>query len=124
MKEDADGLPLVGRSPRMLGVRPGNNRTPDVPAINPSDPVSPGLGGMSVAPDDPMHLQRYRRPPSLGGIGQEPVWWIDSDDLGVELRFRQDGATHGLIEARYTIPLGDYEAALAKTRSRWTLYCR
>lgn len=124
MKEDADGMPLVGRGPRVLGVRPGNNLTPDVPAITPSDPVIPGQGGMSVAPGDPMHLQPYRRPPSLGGIGHDPVWWIDSDDLGSELRFRQDRLTHGLIEARHTMSLANYEDALAKTRSRWELYRR
>jgi hypothetical protein len=122
MKEDADGLPMVGRSPRMLGVRTGSDPTPDVTASAPSDPVVPGQGGMSVAPGDPMHLQPFRRPPSLGGIGKDPVWWIDTDDLEPELGFRQDRPTHGLVEPRHTMPLQDFEGALAKTRSRWKLY--
>jgi len=124
MREDTDGFPVVGRGARMLGVRPGNNPTPDVPAVAPSDPVIPGRGGMSVAPDDPMHLQGFRRPPSLGGTGPDPVWWIDSDDLGPELRFRQDSTTHGLIQPCQTMTLLDYEEALAKTRSRWKLFRR
>jgi hypothetical protein len=84
MKEDADGMPAIGP---MLGVRPGNAAIPDVLAIHGTDVVLPDQGGMSVAPDDPMHLLKHRRPPSLGGIGQDPVWYIDSNDLGADLIF-------------------------------------
>lgn len=64
--------------------------TPDVLAVNASDPVLPRQGGMSVAPNDPLNLQRHRRPASLGGIGRDPVWYIEADDLGPDLDFRQD----------------------------------
>src|SRR5579862_3057331 len=105
MKEAQDGLPIVGPSGSLLGVRPGNAPTPDVLAVNPSDPVMPGHGGMSVAPDDPLHLQRHRRPISLGGIGRDPVWYIEVDELGMDLDFRQDRAGHGLIEPKRAMTL-------------------
>jgi hypothetical protein len=124
MKEDADGAPAVGASGRLLGVRPGNAATPDVLAAASTDLVGPGQGGMSVAPGDPLYLQRHRRPPSLGGTGQDPVWCIEEDDLGPDLIFRQDRVTHGVIEASRTMTLQELQDALAATRSRWRLYRR
>lgn len=124
MKEDVDGLPTVGPSGRMLGVRPGGAPTPDVLALRPADLVPPGQGGMSVAPGDPALLLRHRRPPSLGGTGQDPVWYIEVDDLGPDLVFRQDRVTHGLIEPSRPMALQEFQDALAATRSRWRLHCR
>lgn len=124
MKEDADGLPMVGPSGRMLGVRPGSAATPDVLASQANDTVLPNHGGMSVAPDDPMHLLKHRRPPSLGGIGQDPVWYIEVADLPVDLQFRQDRLTHGVIEPAQTMTLAEFEMALEATRSQWKLHCR
>jgi hypothetical protein len=124
MIEAADGLPAVGPGARMLGVRPGNTPTPDVPVIHPQDVLAPGQGGMSVAPDDPMRLTRHRRPASLGGIGQDPVWVLEVDDLEPLLRFRQDNPTHGLIEPKAPMAFQDYLNALATLQARWRLYCR
>lgn len=124
MKEAQDGLPAVGASGRLLGVRPGNAATPDVLAVNPSDLVLPGHGGMSVAPDDPLNLQRHRRPASLGGIGRDPVWYIEADELGPDLEFRQEGSGHGLIEPKQAMTLDEFQGALAGSRPRWKLYCR
>jgi hypothetical protein len=124
MKEDAAGLPMVGPSGRMLGVRPGNALAPDVSAIDPLDSVAPGQGGMSVAPDNPMHLISHRRPASLGGSGVDPVWYIEIDDLGTDLQFRQDKTSHGLIEPSHFMTLRDLQDALAKTQPRWQLFCR
>jgi hypothetical protein len=124
MKEDVDGLPVVGSSARMLGVRPGGSPTPDVLAVHPADPVLPGQGGMSVAPDDPRHLQRHRRPVSLGGTGHEPVWYIETEDLEPDLYFRQDRPTHGVIEPKCPMRLQVYQDALAGTRPRWKIYAR
>jgi hypothetical protein len=124
MQEDPDGLPAVGPSPKMLGVRPGTDPNPDVPTVGPSDPVVPGQGGMSVAPGNPMFLLRHRRPSSLGGTARHPVWVIETEDLGPDLQFRQDRASHGLIEPRRMMTLREYEEALAKTRARWKLHCR
>ncbi len=124
MKEASDGLPTVGPSGRMLGVRPGTTPTPDVLAVQATDLVMPDQGGMSVAPDDAMHLLKHRRPSSLGGTGQDPVWYIEGSELGPDLRFRQDRRTHGVIEPAQPMTLQEYQVALAGTRSRWQLYCR
>jgi hypothetical protein len=124
MIEAADGLPQVGPSARMLGVRPGNAPTPDVPAVHPQDILIPGQGGLSVAPDDPMWLARHRRPASLGGLGQDPVWVLELDDLVPHLRFSQDSPTHGVTEPKAPMPFQDYLKALAALRARFRLYCR
>jgi hypothetical protein len=124
MKEAHDGLPEVGGSARLLGVRRGNHATPEVLAVNPTDVVGPGMGGMSVAPADPMHLDRHRRPRSLGGTGREPVWCIESGKLNIALLFRQTSSRHGLIEPSSTMTLAEFEDALAATRMLWALHCR
>ena len=123
MIEAADGLPYVGPSARMLGVRPGNTPTPDVPVVHANDVLAPGQGGMSVAPDDPMHLSRHRRLASLGGLGRDPVWVLEADDLGPLLQFRREHAAHGVIDPKTTMPFQDYVKALAALRARWRLYC-
>jgi len=124
MKEESDGFPAVGPSARLLGVRPGNQATPDVLASDPKDMVMPGQGGMSVAPDDPMNLLKHRRPVSLGGIGRDPVWYIETEDLDAFLAFRSDRPTHGLIEPAYPITLKEFQEALANSRFKWKIYCR
>jgi hypothetical protein len=124
MKVAADGLPEVAATARTLGVRRGDQvPTNDVNAVAPGDPVPPGTGGMSVAPDDPANLPKARRPAEYGGLGKDPVWVIDSDDLPPVLEFRQDSPTHGLVEpaANTTLTLAEYEAALESTRGLWRL---
>lgn len=111
-----------GRSKRSSP--PGNHPTPDILAIDPADPVNPGDGGMSVAPDNPAHLQKHRRPVSLGGIGLDPVWYIEASDLVALLEFRQDKSTHGVIQPRQTMSRQKFEDALAQTRTHWHLHCR
>ena len=120
MTPDTDGLPRVGRSARQLGVRP-LDRLPhnDVSAANPGDTVNPGEG-MSAAPNDPANLGKNRRPPQLkGGMGKDPVWEIDTADLGLNLEYVQDKPTHGVVAARVPMTLAELEQALAATRARW-----
>lgn len=124
MREAADGLPVVGPTARTLGVRPVPHPNADVAASYPTDLVYPGGGGASVAPDDPMHLPPMRRPRSLGGSRNDPVWMIESDDLGPDLGFRRDNSVHGTIVPARTMTLAEFARALADTRTRWTLYCR
>jgi hypothetical protein len=92
--------------------------------VNQTDLLLPGQGGMSVAPNDPADLPRHRRPASLGGIGRDPVWYIEADDLGPDLVFRQDRPSHGLIEPKRAMTLDEFQAALARSRQFWKLHCR
>ena|SRR5215213_2102878 len=124
MREAADGLPEVGPTARTLGVRPHPHGNADVAATFPTDLVHPGGGGASVAPNDPINLPPLRRPRSLGGTGKDPVWWIESDDLGPDLAFRQQSSIHGLIEPARTMALAELDRALADTRKRWVVHCR
>lgn len=120
MSRDSDGLPQVGRSARKLGVRtldwlPHN----DVNAVLPDDMVVP-REGLSVAPHDPANLPTNRRPPQVnGGVGKDPVWEIDTDDLGDDLEFVQDSPSHGIVGAKSPITLSELEQALTATRPRW-----
>jgi hypothetical protein len=124
MIEDIDGLPKIGPGGRLLGVRPGNSPSPDVTAMNPHDPVLPGQGGMSVAPADPANLPRHRKPKTLGGISSDPVWYIEQNTLGLDLRFRQDSSVHGVVEPARRMTLQEFQDALAWTRNRWQVHCR
>lgn len=126
MKESRDGLPEIGSTARTLGVRPAGDsaKNPDVLAKNPKEIIVPEEGGMSVVPEDPMHLLPHRRPASLGGFGFDPVWKIEADNLGLELQFRQDGPTHGVIEPKRSMTLLEFQAALAKTQGKWRIHCR
>jgi hypothetical protein len=75
---------------------------------------------MSVAPDDPANLAKNRRPPQVnGGRGKDPVWEIDTDELGPDLQFHQDKPTHGTITPARPMTLDEYEAVLAATRLKW-----
>jgi hypothetical protein len=117
MKMDASGMPERGESSRTLGVRPGV----DVVATDPSDPVGPGQGGMSVTPDDPLHLPYFRRPPELGGTSKDPVWRVMEADLGPDLCYRPDPmrSDHGFIEPSRVMTLAEYQRALGQTQHRW-----
>lgn len=115
MKAAPDGLPEVGAFARALGVRPGV----DFAATAPGDVTGPGDGGLSVAPDDPFHLDRVRRPPAFGGTGKDPVWYIEVGDLGPGLVVRPDSPTHALVEPAGPISADDFQRRLAATRDRW-----
>jgi hypothetical protein len=112
MTPDADGLPQVGRSARQLGVRPLDWALHnDVSAAAPDDTVNPGEG-MSAAPDDPAKLPKNRRPPQVNaGTGKDPVWEIDTDDLGPSLQYVQDKAAHGVVGPKQPLTLAEFEEA-------------
>jgi hypothetical protein len=117
MKEDDQGYPEVGPGTRTLGVRPGV----DVPAGSLGDMVYPGQGGLSVSPDDPLHLPYFRRPPAWQGTGRDPVWTISGAELGPDLQYRPDpgNARHGFVEPVRPMTLADYQVAIAGTQIRW-----
>jgi hypothetical protein len=81
--------------------------------------VSPGTGGLSVAPDNPMNLPEHRRPARFGGTGKDPVWGIDVGDLGGDVIYRQDKPTHGLFEPAREMSIGEFQEALADLAPRW-----
>jgi hypothetical protein len=68
-----------------------------------------------------MNLPRHLRPASLGGTGRDPVWYIETDDLGADLAFRQDSTSHGLIEPEHAQTLQEFQDALAASRRSWKL---
>ncbi|WP_159046551.1 RHS repeat-associated core domain-containing protein [Streptomyces sp. XY413] len=116
MDMDEDGLPVLGRSPKKLGIRvDGDN--PDVhPSANGT--VSPGEG-MSGAVS-PKGLPSHRRPVSFGGTGKSlHMWSIDSRDLPKGLKAVKDGKTHVTIGPAYEMPLEEFEDLLASTRHLW-----
>jgi hypothetical protein len=83
-----------------------------------------GAGGMSVAPDSPMHLPAHRRPPEFGGTGKDPVWELEVAELGSELVYREDPlmpGIHGFIEPARRVPFEGYQDALSRTRGAWRL---
>jgi hypothetical protein len=103
----------VGPSARTLGVRPNV----DILAI--AGQVRPNMGGMSVAPDHPGNLHPLRRPRAYGGSGKDPVWYIAIDLLGGDLQFRQDSATHGLMEPVRTMTIDALQKALEASKPYW-----
>jgi hypothetical protein len=113
MREDPGGGPLVGPTARTLGVRPGY----DIPIVG--GLVSPGTGGLSVAPDRPENLPEHRRSPQFGGTGKDPVWEIDVDFLGGDVVFRQDKPAHGLFEPAREMSIDEFQRALADLAPRW-----
>lgn len=117
MNSDGDH-PRVERSAKGLGVRVGEagDVEPDAQGL-----VHPGAG-MSVAPDDPLFLPGFRRPPEfLGGSAQHPVWGIWERDLPQELAVFIDRPGHGVIGPARAMPVADYETALAATQPNWSL---
>src|SRR5262249_49198777 len=119
MQQAADGAPLLGPSARTLGARPQIDLPADTQGM-----VRPGTGGLSVSPNDLMGLPTHRRPPEFGGTGKDPVWYIDTLDVGTSLTYRLDPAnqvSHAFLEPAFPMPLGEYQDALAATRRAWRL---
>lgn len=124
MDVDLDGAPMVGPFNWTLGVRTGA-KPYDIAVIDVAgekyvEPSPDRPQGMSVAPDDPMHLHPRHRPAELGGTGRYPVWSISEEQLGQHLKFRQTSQTHGVVEPATRMLLRRNEEALAATRLHWT----
>ncbi len=114
MRKADDGTPEVGPSARSLGARPDV----DIP-VDCDGCVHPGTGGVSASPDSPSHLPPHRRPQEFGGTGKDPVWKIESDSLGDDLRFVPDSKTHGTIQPSRSMTLEEYQQALGETVYQW-----
>jgi RHS repeat-associated protein len=124
--KDENGSPRVGdgTDARSLTVRP----SPPYPfdkadVIVVGGVVSPGQG-LSVAPGNAMNLPAFRRPPSLGGTGKDPVWVLYGEVLRLspELSYWKDSPTHGLIEPAFPMPLNEFQRALGETQEFWSKF--
>lgn len=121
--DPADGLPVVGDGPRMLGVR--------VPPSEPADVrpgadgrVAPGAGGMSVTADDPFAMPRHLRPAQFRGTlapGRGEVCVLDRATVEPPLALRADGPPHHLVEPDRPLPIEEFQGALRATRSQWSV---
>ena len=90
--------------------------------VSPRGPVSPSeSGGMSVTLDDPFEIPPHRRPASLGGDGDWPLWRILSDDLPERLATRNDRDFHGLVEPSQQMSADEYVQSLESTQPKWDL---
>ena len=120
-----DGLPLVGRSKRQLGVvvPGGNSLEPDI-APDPAGVVHPRTGGMSVASSTMWDLPKHRRPRGMDkvstGYASDRVYVIALSDVEKQpLDIRPDTPIHSLVEPSRPVALAAYERALAATRPDW-----
>lgn len=112
-----DGLPLVGKTARYLAARPG----PDIP-VDEDGTVEPETGGTSVSPPPLRNLHPLRLPREHGGLGKDPVFELETDELPEELAYRPDPSNpegHGFIEPGRRMPFEVYEGAVRATRLLW-----
>ncbi len=133
----ADGLPKIGRSGRLLGIRPGIDiDTIEVPDswVNPSGYLriesersdSNNLVTVAVRNTKGMStsisiesLPSHRKPIAWGGTGRDLIWQIDSSYIDLDLEAIRDSPTHVSIMPRVTMLLAKYELALANTQKYW-----
>lgn len=136
MAEEND-KPKMGRSARLLGVRPGIDI--DVKYIprdcldnqgylkseakysTSGDKVAIAIRntkGMSTALSIEA-LPNFRKPASFGGTGRDPLWQIEDAQITGDLEAVQDSSTHVSIMPKASMLLEKYEAALANTQNYW-----
>jgi hypothetical protein len=132
-----DGKPKIGRSARLLGVRPAIDINieqmpigsldgqgyllPESQRKLDGDLVTVALRdtkGMSVSLSIE-GLPAFRKPTEFGGNGKDPLWKIDDSIITGDLQAVQDSPTHVSIMPRVTMSLEKYEAALASTQKYW-----
>jgi hypothetical protein len=122
MIPEADGLPKIGRSSRMLGVRVPKDIVPDEKGM-----VGPGNGGMSVAPNSMWNVPNHRRPRGMrmGSTGKSDDYMysvsgtsIPVDKLSVRLDPNRP-EKHAFVEPAISVDLSRYETDLASTRNDW-----
>jgi hypothetical protein len=118
MRAEADGLPAVGPTAEELGARPATDL-----AVGADGMVQPRSGGMSVSAD-PMKIVPARRPRSLGGTSNLPMFRIEADHLNTgQLAERQVGRPHHfVVEPRFPVALTTYQTDLAATRESWVIH--
>ena len=74
--------------------------------------------GMSTAPTI-KDLPDFRKSKEYGGTGKDPVWMMDTDDLGDDLTFVLDKPGHITIYPSRSMSVQDFQEALSKTQDKW-----
>ncbi len=134
---EQNGKPKIGRSARLLGIRPGIDiDIEQMPTgylneqgylLADSERVFRGqlvavavrnAKGMSVSLSIES-LPAFRKPSKFGGTGKDPLWQIDDRNIMGDLQAVQDSLTHVSILPRATMSLERYEAALANIQNDW-----
>ncbi|NET58018.1 MAG: hypothetical protein F6K47_18250 [Symploca sp. SIO2E6] len=134
---EQNGKPKIGRSARLLGVRPNidiNIEQMPSGCIDEQGYLLPeakrkyqgenivvaikNTKGMSVSLSIES-LPAFRKPAKFGGTGRDPLWQIDNDKITGDLKAVQDSPTHVSILPRVTMLLEKYELALAQTQDDW-----
>jgi hypothetical protein len=132
-----NGKPKIGRSARLLGVRPGidiNVEQMPVCYLNEQgyllaeserefrgELITVAIRdtkGMSVSLSIE-GLPAFRQPAKFGGTGKDPLWQIDDSMITGDLQAIQDSPTHVSILPKVTMSLERYELALANTQNHW-----
>jgi hypothetical protein len=134
---EENGKPKVGRSARLLGVRPcidvdvvkmprdclddqGYLRSESARQST-GDLVNVAMRstkGMSTALTIES-LPAFLKPAAFGGVGRDPLWQIEDSQIGGDLEAVQDSATHVSIMPRVSMLLEKYETALTNTQNDW-----
>jgi hypothetical protein len=134
---EQNGKPKIGRSARLLGVRPNIDINIDQIPIGYVDEQGYLLPefqrefseeliivairdtkGMSVSLSIE-GLPTFRKPIRFGGTGNDTLWQIDNSIIAGDLYAVQDSLTHVSILPRVTMSLEKYESALANTQKYW-----
>ena len=134
-----NGKPRIGRSARLLGIRPGIDIDIEQMPIGylneqgyllvESEREEQGelvtvavrnTKGMSVSLSIE-GLPAFRKPAKFGGTGKDPLWQIDDSKIIGDLQAVQDSPTHVSILPSATMSLERYEAALANTQNDWEI---
>ncbi|BAZ04325.1 hypothetical protein [Calothrix sp. NIES-3974] len=119
---EENGKPKVGRSARLLGIRPGididikqvpRNWLDEQGYLQPEaerNPSSDELVAVAIRNTKGMSvslsiesLPTFRRPITFGGTGKDPLWQIDDSKITGDLEAVQDSPTHVSILPRATI---------------------
>lgn len=134
---EQNGKPKIGRSARLLGVRPNidiNIKQIPMGYVDEQGYLLPEFQrkfseeliivairdtkGMSVSLSIE-GLPTFRKPIRFGGTGKDTLWRIDNSIIAGDLHAVQDSPTHVSILPRVTMSLEKYESALANTQKYW-----
>jgi len=134
---EQSGKPKIGRSARLLGVRPTidiNIEQMPIGCLDEQGYLLPetqrklygDLVAVAVRDNKGMSvslsiegLPTFRKPAKFGGMGKDPLWQIDDSIITGDLEAVQDSPTHFSIMPRVTMALEKYEAALENTQQYW-----